>query len=118
MAVYREGYSIVEKIQRAPKQIWGDSADYGVLVKKGDENFNAMKQFVEWYGVEGTRVQSNYSTGTSVAQHVQLMDEWAVSDQRKTVAEATDMYNAEYVTISDPKLLKQGYIGIVSINEL
>ena len=41
------------------------------------------------------------------------MDEWAVSDQRKTVEEATDRYMIEYVTCTGGKCKgKDGYIYI------
>jgi hypothetical protein len=111
MAVYKEGYSIVNSILRNSKQVYPDAADYGVLVKKGDSNWNGIKQLVEWYGVKGTREETRYSTGSSVLHKVMLMDEWAVSDGIKTETQATEYYMVSYVTLKD----KPGYDGLVTI---
>jgi len=118
MSVYKEGYMIVQDIQSKSKQIWDDACDYGVLVKKDDQTFNAVKQLTEWYGVKGTRVEQGDTGYKSVNQTIFLMDEWAVSDKRKTEEEAKDLFNLSFVQLTDRKLNRQGYIGIVSLDKL
>lgn len=118
MAVYREGYSIISQIQSSSKQIWNDSCDYGVLVKKNDPMFNLTKQLVDWYQVENSRKQDDYSTGVSVNVLIELMDEWAYSDGRKTEEESIDMFSLTYHTISDKKLNREGYIGYIYVEQI
>jgi len=36
-SVYKEGYLIIKKIQKASKRIYSDAADIGVPVKKNDK---------------------------------------------------------------------------------
>ena len=111
MSVFKEGYSIVNQITKSSKQIFPDACDFGTLIKKGDSIWNDLKQLIDWYGVEGTRVENRYSTGSSVSHKIKLMDEWAVSDGYKTVEQATEYYIVEYVTIKN----KPGYDGYVNI---
>ena len=118
MAVYREGFYIVRKLEKEVRQIWPDAADYGVLVKVGDENWNAVKQLVERYGVKGTKELNVYSGGSfqckTVTQNVMLMDEWAVSDEKKSVKEATEIYRVSYNTVKNMK----GYDGLITIDRI
>lgn len=112
MAVYREGYYAIKEIQKASKQIYPDACDYGVLVKKGDSIWNLAKQLGDWYGDKNTRVVNKYSTGTSSDITVTLIDEWAVSDEVKTISQATENYHLSYVTCND-----KGYDGIISVTK-
>lgn len=118
MAVYREGFTIVENLLNNSRQIFSDAADYGVLVKKGDEFWNQAKQLVEWYGVEGTRKEERYSTGVTVKHDIELMDEWAVSDGRKTEEQATIQYTVSFVSLSTRHRETKGYNGYITIDQL
>ena len=93
MSVYKEGFYAVDLITKASRQIWNDSADFGAPTKKGDNIWAWTKQLVEWYGVEGTKKVERYSTGTSVSQTVELMDEWNTG---KTIR-----YSVNFVTVSN-----------------
>jgi len=95
MSVYKEGFEAVRMIKKASRQVWPDSADYGVPVKKGDALWNMTKQLVNWYGVENTRVQENYLGGKSVSQEIELMDEWNTGDIHR--------YTVCFVTVSNHK---------------
>lgn len=116
MAVYREGYHAIELIQNNSFQIFPDACDFGVPVKKGDEIWNWSKQLIEQYGVEGTRKENRYGTGYSVEAQVELMDEWAVSDRRKTEKQATDRFIVQFVSCSEGRCKGSiGYITAVKI---
>jgi len=116
MAVYREGYHAVEEIQKASKQIYPDAADYGAPVKKGDNLWNLANQLVEWYPAPNKiRERYDYGTGTTVITWAELMDEWAVSDNRKSVKEAMDLYKITYVQVKNNRL--PGYDGYIYIEK-
>lgn len=113
MSVYREGYKAIEEIKKRSVQIYSDACDYGAPTKNGDSIWNYAKQLVEWYGIKGTRKENRYQTGASVENEVKLIDEWAVSDERKTIEQATDIYVVHFVTCSDGQCKgKDGYIYI------
>lgn len=118
MAVYREGYSIVNQIQKSSKQIFSDACDFGAPVKKGDLLWNASKQLVEWYkDEEAKREVYRYSTGRSVSAQVVLIDEWSVSDEIKTIKEATDKFRVEFISCTSGACKGfDGYINIQKIN--
>lgn len=118
MAVYREGFNIVENLLNNSKQIFSDAADYGVLVSKGDEFWNQAKQLVDWYGVEGTRKEQRYGSGVTVEHDIELMDEWAVSDGRKSEREATVKYRVSFVSIDSRYKETKGYNGYITIDQL
>lgn len=113
MSVYKEGYHAVELITKRSKQIFSDAADHGAPTKKGDEIWNAAKQLVDWYGVKGTRKEHKYASGQTVAHQVTLMDEWAVSDGRKTEAQATDLYVVTFTSCTSGAC--KGYDGFVMV---
>jgi hypothetical protein len=113
MAVYREGYHIIESIIRNQLQIFPDAADVGVPISKGDNTWVSLKQLTEWYGVEGTRSAHSYSTGKSVEMDIELLDEWAVSDKRKTMEEAKDIFHVSYVTCTTGRC--RGFDGFVVV---
>jgi hypothetical protein len=119
MAVYREGYSFIEFLQRNSIDIYpGESCDNGVPVKKGDSVWNQCKYVIDFYGRDnkGTRQENRYSTGRSVSQCITLIDEWAVSDERKTVTEATDVFRIEFVSCTDGKC--KGYDGYITFSKI
>ncbi len=76
MSVYKEGFYAVEKISKASRKIYTDSADFGAPTKKGDDIWAWTKQLVEQYGVPNTRNAEYYETGTTVSQTVELVDEF------------------------------------------
>jgi hypothetical protein len=100
MAVYREGYHIIEALLKQHKQVWQDSADYGILIKHSDKNWNMVKQLVDTYGIKGSRVHHGER---GVSQKVKLIDEWAVSDARKTLKEATEVFQIDYWVVNGIK---------------
>lgn len=117
MSVYKEGYSIVEEIEKLSQRIYPDACDYGVPVTKGDRMWNAMNQLTEWYGEKETRKVARYSTGVSVEIEIVLMDEWAVSDRRKSVTQATDKFLLQYTSCRDGLCKgKDGFITITKMN--
>lgn len=116
MAVYREGFKILEEISKNSGRVFQDAADYGCKVKKGDYFFNCIKQLLEFYGDEGTRTESSYGTGVTISQKVTLIDEWAVSDERKTIEQATEHYTVTYVKSNRPfTVFGKEYNGYVYI---
>lgn len=117
MAVYREGYDILKQYEAAKVQIWNDACDEGVLVNQGDRMWNNFKQLVQWYGEVKTRNQNGVN---QVEIDVTLMDEWAVSDERKTVKEATEVYSVNYYKFAkreqtNSSMICKGYGGFFSI---
>ena len=97
MSVYREGYHILKQIQiNQAQQVFNDAADAGAPVQKGDALWNGIKQLKEWYGVTLSEKQP---TNDSKCFEFQLMDEWAVSDKRKTEQEALEQYRLTYTKL-------------------
>lgn len=97
MSVYKEGYHALEEIHKSAKQIWPDACDFGTPVKEGSTLWNSIKQLCEWYGIKSTRaVSAADKKHRTVSIYVHLMDEWAVSDGRKTEKEATEFYKVTY----------------------
>jgi len=113
MAVYREGYSALNLIQSQTVRIYNDACDTGAPTKKGDAIWNAAKQLTDCYGDENTRSEERYSTGRSCKSDFTLIDEWAVSDERKTIEEATETYCIEFVSCTDGKC--KGYDGYIFV---
>jgi len=116
MAIYREGYHAVDKIIKNSKNIFSDACDNGAPTRKGDEIWNLAKQLVEWYGDKESRKESRYSTGSSVTNVITLIDEWAVSDERKTLKQATEKFIVSYVTCKTGAC--RGYHGYISIEKI
>lgn len=119
-AVYREGYKCLELIEQNSVQIYPDAADFGAPYNKGDKIYNATKQLVDWYKDKNIPIKNHkYSTGASSEATVTLMDEWAVSDERKTVAEATEKYLVSCVTATGGiKHNGQTYTGYVTVTKI
>jgi len=115
MSVYKEGYKAIAEIQQNERQVYKDASDFGAVTKKDDAIWNLAKNLVKDYGLNGTRKESRYSTGRSVTTHVQLMDEWAVSDGTKSINEATEIYLVVFVSCSDIQGA-DGYIHIEKID--
>ena len=116
MAVYREGYLIVEEIEKASVRIFQDSCDFGAPTKKGDKIWNLATQLVSMHPIKGTRNENRYKTGRSVSHDIELIDEWAYSDDSKTLKEATDIYRIEFTSCDYGKC--EGYDGFINIFKL
>ena len=116
MAIYREGYHALNQIQSESIQIYDDACDFGVPVRKNDSNWKLAKMLFTMYGDKQYRKQHNYSTGKNVSAFITLVDEWSVSDERKTLKEATETYAMHYVTCSTGKC--KGYNGYLSITKV
>lgn len=106
MSVYKEAVHAVNLIRSKSRQVWNDSADFGVPVKKGDDVWNQAKLLVDWYGVKGTRNEHNYATGTTVSQKVSYMPNEHSSGRYVEV-------EVVFVTVRNNKHMD----GIVYINE-
>ena len=106
MSVYKEGYSIIEDIQNGHREVYGDACDYGVPVKKGDKMWTNIQMLKEMYGPneefpeDGLEMHKDIFGGCF---DILLMDEWAVSDGRKTEEEATEKYRVHYFKINNKK---------------
>jgi len=117
MSVYKEGFEALQQIISNSKQIWGDSADFGVLAKKNDKFWNFAKLLGTYYSditsrkVNVYQTQSGYMKSQSII--IMLMDEWAISDKRLTVEQATQYYNLNVCQIS-----KSPYDVIISIDAI
>jgi hypothetical protein len=116
MAVYKEGYMAVEAIEKKSVQIFDDAADFGAPTKKGDNLWKLAMQMASSYGKESTRDENKYSTGSSVSIKIELLDEGAVMDERKTMAQALDRYQLDYVTCTKGQC--KGYDGFLTITKL
>ena len=116
MAIYREGFHAVKSLQEQAIRIYDDACDYGVPVKKNDANWNLAKMLFNMYGDKDTRRQHDYSTGSNVYTSFKLVDEWAVSDERLTLKQATKTYSLCYTTCRHGKC--KGFDGFISIREL
>lgn len=118
MAVYREGYHALNEIQKASKRLYSDSCDFGAPCKKGDRICNLAKQLGDWYGEKSTRKVSRYLTGRSATIEVTLIDEWAVSDEVKTMKEATEKYLLNFTSFSENSREYRNYEGFVSVHKI
>ena len=116
MSVYKEGYIITEQLQNSALRIFNDACDYGTPVKVGDENWNNVRQLFDFYGEKESRKVQRYATGTTASFDFTLIDEWAVSDERKTVEQATENYRLEFVTCDKGRC--KGYNGYITITRL
>lgn len=114
MAVYREAFHIKAQIEKQSTQIFNDAADFGAPVKHGDYLWKATNQLASWYGDKETRNEARYSTGRSVSIEVTMIDEWAVSDERKSYKDATEIYDLSFVSCTTGKC--KGYDGYVTIS--
>ena len=83
MSVYKEGYHIVKKIIAGSVQIFPDAADFGFPTDNNDEISRDVKQLIEWYGIDGTRNEQRYGTGTTVTHDVLLIDEWVTKQEER-----------------------------------
>ena len=120
MAIYSEGFSAIKDIENNSVRIYNDACDFGAPCKKGDKIWNAAKQLVDWYKVENSRKQYNIGNKPyGVENVVELMDEWAVSDRRKTVEEATEYYKVSYHKMSKGSDgAYRNYDGFISVEKI
>jgi hypothetical protein len=115
MAVYREGYHAIKSIESESLQIYPDACDYGAPCKKGDNIWNLANLLANWYGDKSTKQIGPNKTSTNI--RVTLIDEWAVSDERKTIKEATDIFDISFVKCTTGKCKNfDGFVCITKIN--
>jgi hypothetical protein len=106
MAVYREGFHIVNKLIALQGPVYKEGADYGIIANPTSPIFKDVKQLVEWYGIKGSRIDHGNFCG--ISHDVELVNEWAVSDQRMTLQEATSTFRVTWLAHANPK---SGYIN-------
>jgi hypothetical protein len=116
MAIYREGYHALEEIQSQSIRIYDDACDYGVPVRKNDKIWKLANMLFSMYGDKQYRKQHNYSTGKNVSTFITLIDEWSVSDELKTLKQATETYSMHYTTCRTGKC--KGFDGYISIYKI
>ena len=96
-------------------QIWNDACDEGVSVTNGDAYWSYMMLLVDMYGDKKTRK----ANGSEVQIDFTLIDEWAVSDEIKTVKEATQKFRLTYCSFgkrkNQPSLIYKGHDGFFNI---
>ena len=109
MAVYREGFKIVESLGVLQGAIYPDAADIGVKVKKDCNVWNMAKQLSDMYGEKNSRVHNVYATGESVEIDIVLLDEW-------NPPHPEFRYKLSFVSM--PVNHRNQYIGYVSIEPL
>ena len=107
MSIFKEGYHTVNLIQNHSRQIFPDAADYGAPTTEGDKIWMWVKQAIEWYGVKGSRRQTNYSTGTTVTHDILLMNEGGRLPN--------DRFRITYTTTRGNKN-HDGYFQVVKVN--
>ena len=116
MSVYKEGFKAIELIERSSVQIFEDASDFGAPVRKGDMLWNMMAGAVESYLVPGTRKVSRYATGRTVTAAIKIVDEWAVSDEIKTIEQATEYWMITFTSCESGKC--KGYDGYISVAKI
>ena len=95
MAVYREGYDLVKTIGANTKRVFNDAFDEGAPVTKDDELWKLTKYAIRAYGIPESR--SEDECGIYIT--IELMDEWAFSDGRKSEEEAIEQFRIFYCPI-------------------
>ena len=118
MSVYKEGFFIINQLNEKKKPIWlKEDRVYGVLTNKGDRIWNDVKQLVEWYRVRDIDTRKEWDKG--VSEEIELLDEWAFSDGRKTEEQATERWK---ITYNIQSIIVQGtlksYDGFITIERL
>lgn len=106
MSVYKEGYFTVQYIQQRSRQIYPDAADYGMPVRSGSPDWNAIKGIVDMYGNPERKRVHRYATGVTAEAVIELMDEW-VTGRRENFK----------ITYTSARGLK-GYDGYVTVEEV
>lgn len=121
MAVYREGYHALETIKELEQQVFSDAADTGAPVDRKDNVWVSIMQLYDMYGEKKTRAEE---TKDSFSFNFTLIDEWAVSDERKTMQQAIEKYKLTYTKLAGyqrkPYLNPafKGMHGFVTINKI
>jgi len=92
MSVFKEAYALLKKLHTAciSNPIYTDSADSGLAVTIGDRNFNAVKTFIEDYGVKGTRITPAQNT----IQHACAVMNFTNGNSN------TEFYIIQYITVA------------------
>jgi hypothetical protein len=104
MSVYKEFYFAANEIIKSSRQIWPDSADFGVPVRKGDKMWNLSKSICDQYEPDSRKVDA-YSTGSTVTTVFSVYNEYDGSM-------AEEKWRMEYTTVRNDKNMD----GILSID--
>lgn len=121
MSVYKEGYAIVNQIMSQQVRIYDDACDYGVLMSKGDNNFNMVKQLVADYRDNNVDIKHNkYSTGSTSVARVVLFNEWQWAEDgsyrdRYPASRYEDVYNVTVVVSKPNRYTKIMYVTITKV---
>lgn len=116
MSIYREGYYALEVYTQKKQRIFNDAFDEGVFVKKGDKNWNMFKMLADMY-VDDPKTRKMI-TSNQVQVEFSLINEWLVSDEIKSIDEATDEFELLYYKFrpQDKNLvLRSGFDGFFTI---
>ena len=103
MSVYREGFMMLEAIQNS-------SSERGLLIRKGDDNWNLAGQVAYTYGER--RTQQGIPGSRIVTTYMELINEWGYSDDESNLpqeakqAKYTQRYRLQYIERS----LHEGYL--------
>jgi hypothetical protein len=110
MSVFKEFYSAAHEIQCASRQIWPDSIDFGVPVKKGDKFWKLTQEIKCYFNLlaeTDKREEIKYGTGTTVYMDITVFNEWNGSMDE-------EVWRMSYNSIRNNKHMD----GIVSINRI
>lgn len=113
MSVYKEGFYAKDLIEKRSVRIFNDACDFGAPTSKGDEIWNMASTINHFYGDENTRKEERYLTGKSCSVEFTLIDEWAVSDERKTVNQATETFILSFTSCTTGNC--KGFEGYITI---
>lgn len=81
MAVYREAYHVIEAIETQSTRIYPDAADYGALVKKGDQLWKDVQMIMDWHGNKETRESYPIVYGWVLSQNIEVIEEWQTGNE-------------------------------------
>lgn len=94
MSVFKEGYKAIETIQRNTQQVFNDACDAGAPVYIDGVIWKVIQTLVNY--LDDDERAGIVRTNEGCTCKVTLIDEWAVSDQRKTYEQAQDTFVIEY----------------------
>ena len=94
MSVFKEGYEAVRTIQKNSRRVFTDACDHGAPIYVGGVLWNHIKTLIAYADDDERNMATEYPEGWSI--DITLIDEWAVSDKRKTYDEAQDTFRVTY----------------------
>jgi hypothetical protein len=109
MAVYREGFKAYETYMNKYQRIFTDACDVGVPITDNPTDVgNQIMQMLLWYKNDETRKL----VPDGVQIDVELLDEWALSDGRKTEKEAEFNLKLTYYKVTNSLRRSENYLAI------